>query len=79
MANLEAHAGPAPASSDLVKFSVRLPGIEILLAAGLALRLGLAFLPGFGVDIGTFQAWSNSLANDGPWNFYNETSFTDYA
>ncbi|MCI0831662.1 MAG: hypothetical protein J4N72_03345 [Chloroflexi bacterium] len=79
MANIEAHAGPPPASTDLVKFSVRLPGIEMLLAAGLVLRLGLAFLPGFGVDIGTFQAWSNSLANDGPWNFYNETSFTDYA
>ena len=79
MANLEAHAGPPPASSELVKFSVRLPGIEILLAAGLLLRLGLAFLPGFGVDIGTFQAWSNSLASDGPWNFYDTTSFTDYA
>ncbi|HEY5625662.1 MAG TPA: hypothetical protein VIT93_04150 [Dehalococcoidia bacterium] len=79
MANLEAHAGPPPVSTDLVKFSLRLPGIEILLAAGLALRLGLAFLPGFGVDIGTFQAWANSLANDGPWSFYNETSFTDYA
>ncbi len=79
MANLEAHAGPPPVSTDLVKFSVRLPGIEILLAAGLALRLSLAFLPGFGVDIGTFQAWANQLANDGPWNFYNTTSFTDYA
>ncbi len=71
MANIEAHAGPPPAATDLVKFSVRLPGIEMLLAAGLVLRLGLAFLPGFGVDIGTFQAWSNRLANDCPWNFYN--------
>ena len=79
MANLEAHAGPLPASSDPVKFSVRLPGIEMLLAAGLVLRLGLAFLPGFAVDMGTFQAWANSLATDGPWNFYNTTSFTDYA
>ncbi len=79
MANIKAHAGPPPAANDLVKFSVRLPGVEMLLAAGLVLRLGLAFLPGFGVDIGTFQAWSNSLANDGPRNFYNETSFTDYA
>ncbi|MCH7485061.1 MAG: glycosyltransferase family 39 protein, partial [Chloroflexi bacterium] len=79
MANLEAHAGPPPVPTDLVKFSVRLPGIEMLLVAGLLLRLGLAFLPGFGVDMGTFQAWANSLANDGPWNFYNETSFTDYA
>ncbi len=95
MANFEAHADPPPASTDLVKFSVplpgigmllaaglvlrRRPGIEILLAAGLALRLGLAFFPGFGVDIGTFQSWANSLANDGPGNFYNTTSFTDYA
>jgi len=79
MANLEAHAGPPPASDDLVKFSVRLPGIEMLLAAGLVLRLGLAFLPGFAVDMSTFQSWANNLASDGPWNFYNETSFTDYA
>jgi Gpi18-like mannosyltransferase len=50
-----------------------------LLAAGLVLRLGLAFLPGFGVDMGTFEAWSRSLADHHPWNFYNEVGFTDYA
>jgi hypothetical protein len=80
MANIEAYsASPPRESADVFGFSVRLPGIAILLAGGLVLRLALAFLDGFGVDMGTFQAWSNSLATDGPWNFYNEASFTDYA
>jgi dolichyl-phosphate-mannose-protein mannosyltransferase len=72
---------PLDAAEDpaLINFSVRLPGIGILLASGLILRLGLAFLPGFGVDIGTFQAWAGQLATNDPWNFYNTTGFTDYA
>ncbi|MEX0684251.1 MAG: hypothetical protein WD904_05225 [Dehalococcoidia bacterium] len=80
MANLEAHAAGYPLEHDaLISFSVRLPGIAILLATGLILRLSLAFLPGFGVDMGTFMAWSNSLANNHPWNFYQPNMFTDYA
>ncbi|HUF53644.1 MAG TPA: hypothetical protein VMR52_07705 [Dehalococcoidia bacterium] len=80
MATLQATA-PDSAGADpaLVNFSVRLPGIALLMAGALVLRLALAYLPGFGVDIGTFQAWANSMAANGPSNFYNETSFTDYA
>lgn len=80
MATFQATA-PDNAAGDpaLVNFSVRLPGIGILLAAGLLLRLGLAFIPGFGVDVGTFQAWAGQLSTNHPWNFYNETGFTDYA
>ena len=54
-------------------------GILPVLAAGLVLRLFLATLPGFGVDVGTFAAWSNQLAADGPSNFYRPDLFTDYA
>jgi Gpi18-like mannosyltransferase len=80
MANLEATAGSRGLEPPaLIAFSVRLPGIAIVLSTGLVLRLALALLPGFGVDLGTFQAWANALAADGPWNFYNETGFTDYA
>ena len=43
------------------------------------LRLALASIHGFGIDIGTFQAWSGSLAHQGPWNFYDDGKFTDYA
>ncbi len=46
---------------------------------GLVLRLALATIDGFGVDMGTFQSWSVRLANDGPWNFYKDDFFTDYA
>jgi hypothetical protein len=80
MANLQVQTADASLErSGPISFSVRLPGIAILLAGGLVLRLALAFLPGFGVDLGTFRAWGDSLATEGPWNFYNETSFTDYA
>jgi Gpi18-like mannosyltransferase len=78
MTNVEAPVRELDDAS-LFSFSFRVPGIAFLLAVGLVLRLALALLPGFGVDIGTFQAWSNQLANDGPWNFYREDFFTDYA
>jgi len=74
-----ADEGPESAQGSLVDFSFRIPAIAVLLVLGLVLRLLLATLPGFAVDIGTFQAWSTQLANDGPWNFYESDFFTDYA
>jgi Gpi18-like mannosyltransferase len=79
MAQVEAPVNAPLERLGPISFSVRLPGIALLLAGGLVLQLALAFLPGFGVDMGTFQSWSRNLADNGPWNFYNETSFTDYA
>ncbi len=55
------------------------PILGAILFSGLVLRLALAAIPGFDGDIGTFQSWSNTLANDGPWNFYDPDFFTDYA
>ena len=63
----------------LAEFSFKLPAIGLLLLGGLVLRLILATLPGFGVDIGIFQFWSTQLAEHGPWEFYDEDFFTDYA
>src|SRR3989442_7051633 len=93
MANVQAQAGQAPARDpariefsfeipsvgSLVAAGQKIPAIAWLMAIGLMLRLLLAFLPGFGVDIGTFSAWSGQLAHDGPWNFCQTDFFTDYA
>ena len=74
MANLEAQASPLAAPASLVDFNVRMPVLIPLLLAGLVLRLALASIHGFGIDIGTFHRWSPDLAHDGPWNFYGEAS-----
>ncbi|MBM3269387.1 MAG: phospholipid carrier-dependent glycosyltransferase [Candidatus Sericytochromatia bacterium] len=48
------------------------------LTAALILRLVLVALPvGFWIDIGSFQAWSNKLAEAGPTKFY-ESIWSDY-
>ena len=80
MADVAAQAPRLPAGeASLLSFSFRIPAIVPLLAVGLAVRLALAFVDGFQVDIGTFKAWSGSLAHNGPWDFYDESFFTDYA
>lgn len=80
MADISLQAQRLPAGQAAsVSFSLRVPGIVPILLAGLALRLGLAFIEGFGVDMGTFQGWSMQLASEHPWNFYRDDYFTDYA
>jgi Gpi18-like mannosyltransferase len=80
MANVETAAGSVQAGeTSLLDFSFRLPAIGLVLAGGLVLRLIVATLPGFGVDIGLFQFWSEQLAQHGPWDFYDTDFFTDYA
>jgi hypothetical protein len=58
------------------------PAIVVLLAVGLALRLIIAhvLLPGSGFpnDLGAFQSWSTSLANEGTVGFYDRPGFLDY-
>jgi predicted membrane-bound dolichyl-phosphate-mannose-protein mannosyltransferase len=57
-------------------------GLLVLLLAGLALRVVLAYvlLPGSGfrTDIGTFAAWALTLAEHGPGRFYDVAGFADY-
>lgn len=86
MANIEAQAGDLPdgpygRAGDLpvVEFSFRLPAIYAILGVAFLFRLILAALDGFEVDIGVFSAWTHSLADDHPWNFYRADYFTDYA
>lgn len=66
-------------SAIKVSLNIRASPIVIVLALGFLLRLGAAALPGFGVDLGTFQFWSVQLAREGPWNFYTPEAFPDWA
>ncbi|MDO8614312.1 MAG: hypothetical protein Q7T33_01070 [Dehalococcoidia bacterium] len=79
MANVQAEASGLPHGESALEFSFQVKGIASLLLLGLLLRLVLATLPGFSVDIGTFSAWANDLALNGPWDFYRADYFTDYA
>lgn len=68
----------APSAANIT-FSIRASAIGVVLAVGLVVRLIAAALPGFGIDLGTFQAWSIQLADQGPWNFYTPEPFPDWA
>jgi len=55
--------------------------IGTLLAAGLALRLIIAYLipgSGFGTDLTAFEFWAENLAQQGPVGFYDRGFFADY-
>ena len=69
-------AGP---SAIKISISIGASPIVVILALGFLVRLGAAALPGFGVDLGTFQGWSMQLADRGPWNFYTPDPFPDWA
>jgi len=69
-------ASPAMSPTDS---AIKVPAILVVLVAGGVLRLLLATFPGFGIDVGTFQAWSQQMAAGGPWDFYDTDFFTDYA
>jgi dolichyl-phosphate-mannose-protein mannosyltransferase len=60
----------------------RIPALGVLLAAGLALRLGLAYVvfpgAGFSTDLGLFQSWATTLASTGPGTFYASAGTANY-
>jgi Gpi18-like mannosyltransferase len=62
--------------------SVAAPALLLLLLAGLALRLTIAYVlfpnSGFGSDVGTFVSWANTMAQHGPGGFYENAGFADY-
>jgi Gpi18-like mannosyltransferase len=64
---------------DSFAFSFAVDGIWLVLLLGLILRLILAFFKGFDVDMSLFLYWSQQLADRGPWHFYDQDFFTDYA
>jgi Gpi18-like mannosyltransferase len=55
--------------------------VLVVLAAGLALRLIIAYLlpgSGFATDLIAFDAWARNLAAEGPFGFYQRDFFHDY-
>jgi hypothetical protein len=72
---LDAQRGPdrAPAA---------VPAIALLLLAGLALRLIIAYAlfpgSGFETDVNSFSSWAWTLAQEGPGRFYETAGFADY-
>ena len=70
------------ASGRAERAPAAIPAILILLLAGVALRLVLAYvlLPGSGfrTDVGSFTAWALDLAAHGPGPFYAQAGFADY-
>ncbi len=59
-----------------------IPAIALLLLAGLALRLIIAYVlfpgSGFKTDISSFTSWAMTLAHYGPPGFYANAGFADY-
>jgi dolichyl-phosphate-mannose--protein O-mannosyl transferase len=52
--------------------------IFILVALWLLKTLALLAFPGFGVDVGSYQAWALQIADLGPAHTYQEGYFLDY-
>ena len=72
---------PGRAASARTGFLDAAGGILILLAAGLAFRLIIAYLlpgSGFRNDLGSFQGWASDLATNGLNGFYSRPGFHDY-
>lgn len=53
--------------------------VAAMLCLAAAARCVIALLiPGYGVDIGCFTAWGNTMARVGPGEFYSAAGFCDY-
>ncbi len=65
-----------------MRAGARIPAIALLLLAGLALRLIIAYVlfpgSGFTTDISSFTSWAMTLARYGPPGFYANAGFADY-
>ncbi len=66
-------------SAIRIDLSIRANPIVLVLTLGLLVRLVAAAMPGFGIDLGTFQFWSQRLGDRGPWNFYSDDFFSDWS
>jgi hypothetical protein len=86
MALTSPSAGPtAPRRApipDLAGPLSRVPAIAVILLAGLALRLLIAYVwfPGEGLssDLRLYRVWAQTLADFGPGGFYGNAGFADY-
>lgn len=69
----------ADTAATRISFTIPASPIVVALAVGLVLRLIAAALPGFGIDLSTFQFWSGRLTDRGPWDFYSDDFFCDWS
>ncbi len=77
MSSSSTPASKAVAAPDLRAGSWAWALIAIL-AAGFVIRLLLLPSTGFHNDISAFEAWTLTLKDNPPWQFYGKTSFADY-
>ena len=56
----------------------RIGPLIAILAVGFFLRLLLLPSLGFHNDVAAFEAWTLTLKDHPPWQFYAKTSFADY-
>ncbi len=70
------------APGESARAGAGIPPITLLLLAGLALRLIIAYVlfpgSGFSTDISSFTSWALTLAHYGPPGFYANAGFADY-
>jgi hypothetical protein len=70
------------APGESTRAGAGIPPIALLLLAGLALRLIIAYVlfpgSGFSTDISSFTSWALTLAHYGPSGFYANAGFADY-
>ncbi len=52
--------------------------LAVLLGLWIVKSIAVAFCPGFKVDVGTFEAWSFDISQNGPSSMYRVGSFLDY-
>jgi len=69
----------ADTATTRISFTFQISPMAVILAVGLVVRLVAAALPGFGIDLGTFQFWSVQLGERGAWNFYSDDFFVDWS
>ncbi len=66
----------SPLFEDGDEYLIR--AIFILIALWLVKTLALMAFPGFGVDVGSYQAWALQISDLGPANTYQQGYFLDY-
>ena len=52
--------------------------LAAILGAGLILRLLFIGSEGFHTDVGSFEAWANTLRDNPPWQFFAKVGFSEY-
>ena len=55
-----------------------IPALLVLAALAIVKLLAMPYFPGFGPDVGDYQAWASQIATFGPAHTYQQGFFLDY-